>query len=248
MSTSAAHVHRADRRLQAQRPKLPARFALPAQVHGLPRRRRDGHQRRDGGGPLHDDPRDGRRERQGRRGEQKVSEESKKVSEVSRMNIKDLASDSPELLAEFNKEADEHDKAIARPAAGHRRSAGRADQRQQMMSSSLVGGLALMVVLIGLLGHLLHAQGGGAHLQDEAPPQAGGRGQPARSTRGSARATSCRTSSTPSRRWSWPARDGDASSSRTSTRRIAAVESDKKSEAEASLARVREAMKGTLEG
>src|SRR5277367_1666075 len=43
----------------------------------------------------------------------KVSEESRKVSEVSRMNIKDLASDSPELLAVFNKEADEHDKAIA---------------------------------------------------------------------------------------------------------------------------------------
>jgi hypothetical protein len=72
-------------------------------------------------------------------------EESRKVSEVSRMNVRDLASDSPELLTEFNREADAHDKAIA-------------DQqmllirRQQTMLVSLVGGLALMVVLIGLLG------------------------------------------------------------------------------------------------
>ena len=48
-----------------------------------------------------------------------MSEESKKVSEVSRMNIKDLAGDSPELLAEFNKEAGEHDQMIA---ASRRRS------------------------------------------------------------------------------------------------------------------------------
>ncbi|HEY5148102.1 MAG TPA: hypothetical protein VII82_15110, partial [Polyangiaceae bacterium] len=39
-------------------------------------------------------------------------DESKKVSEVSRMNIRDLASDSPELLTEFNREADAHDKAL----------------------------------------------------------------------------------------------------------------------------------------
>jgi nitrate/nitrite-specific signal transduction histidine kinase len=72
-------------------------------------------------------------------------EESKKVSEVSRMNVKDLAADSPELLTEFNREADAHDRAIS-------------DQqdllirRQKWMIESLVGGLALMVVLIGLLG------------------------------------------------------------------------------------------------
>ena len=72
-------------------------------------------------------------------------EESKKVSEVSRMNIRDLASDSPELLTEFNREADAHDKALGDQQA-------RLLQRQGIMIESLVGGLAMMVVLIGLLG------------------------------------------------------------------------------------------------
>jgi methyl-accepting chemotaxis protein len=71
--------------------------------------------------------------------------ESKKVSEVSRMNVKDLAPDSPELMAEFNREAEAHDKAIADEQASLLR-------REQRMITSLVGGLALMVVLIGLLG------------------------------------------------------------------------------------------------
>jgi methyl-accepting chemotaxis protein len=72
-------------------------------------------------------------------------DESKKVSEVSRMNIKDLASDSPELLTEFNREANAHDKVIADQQAS-------LIHRQQRMIGSLVGGLALMVVLIGMLG------------------------------------------------------------------------------------------------
>ena len=72
-------------------------------------------------------------------------DESRKVSEVSRMNIRDLASDSPELLTEFNREADAHDKALSDQQA-------RLIHGQQLMIESLVGGLALMVVLIGLLG------------------------------------------------------------------------------------------------
>jgi methyl-accepting chemotaxis protein len=71
--------------------------------------------------------------------------ESRKVSEVSRMNVKDFAPDSPELLAEFNKEADAHDHAISDSQASLLR-------RQQRMIQALVGGLALMVVLIGMLG------------------------------------------------------------------------------------------------
>lgn len=74
-------------------------------------------------------------------------DESRKVSEVSRMNVKDFAPDSPELLAEFNREADAHDKLISEQQASLIR-------RQQRMILSLVGGLALMVVLIGLLGIL----------------------------------------------------------------------------------------------
>ena len=83
---------------------------------------------------------------------QKVSEESKKVSEVSRMNIKDLASDSPELLAEFNKEAAEHDKTIADQQGAIADNQALLVSRQTLVIWSLVGGLALMVALIGLLG------------------------------------------------------------------------------------------------
>jgi hypothetical protein len=83
---------------------------------------------------------------------QKVSEESKKVSEVSRMNIKDLAGDAPELLAEFNKEADEHDQAIAAQQKAIADQQSMLLHRQTVLLGSLVGGLALMVTLIGLLG------------------------------------------------------------------------------------------------
>jgi nitrogen fixation/metabolism regulation signal transduction histidine kinase len=82
----------------------------------------------------------------------KVSDESKKVSEVSRMNIKDLASDSPDLLAEFNKEADEHDKTLAEQQDAIAANQALLITRQKVLIGSLVGGLALMVALIGVLG------------------------------------------------------------------------------------------------
>lgn len=82
----------------------------------------------------------------------KVSEESKKVSEVSRMNIKDLAGDSPELLAEFNKEADEHDQAILAQEKAIADQQASLVHRQNVLLASLVGGLALMVGLIGMMG------------------------------------------------------------------------------------------------
>ena len=82
----------------------------------------------------------------------KVSDESKKVSEVSRMNIKDLASDSPDLLAEFNKEADEHDRTLAEQQDAIAANQALLITRQKVLIGSLVGGLALMVALIGVLG------------------------------------------------------------------------------------------------
>jgi hypothetical protein len=82
----------------------------------------------------------------------KVSEESRKVSEVSRMNIKDLAPDSPELLGEFSKEADEHDRNIAQHQEAIAANQALLIGRQKVVLGSLVGGLVLMVVLIGLLG------------------------------------------------------------------------------------------------
>jgi hypothetical protein len=74
-------------------------------------------------------------------------DESKKVSEVSRMNVKDFAPDNPELLSEFNREADQHDKLISDQQASLIRG-------QQKMLLSLVGGLTLMVLCIGVLGIL----------------------------------------------------------------------------------------------
>jgi nitrogen fixation/metabolism regulation signal transduction histidine kinase len=82
----------------------------------------------------------------------KASDESRKVSAVSRMNVRDLAPDSPELVAEFNREAEAYDRAIAdrdRAVVAQQESL---IQRQRWMLTSLVGGLALMVVLIGLFG------------------------------------------------------------------------------------------------
>ncbi|MGA3122251.1 MAG: hypothetical protein ABSF69_15930 [Polyangiaceae bacterium] len=84
-------------------------------------------------------------------------EESKKVSEVSRMNIRDFASDSPELWTEFNREANAHDKVIAEQQESLIR-------RERGMIVSLVGGLALMVVLIGMLGiYFTHKVAGPVH-------------------------------------------------------------------------------------
>jgi signal transduction histidine kinase len=83
---------------------------------------------------------------------QKVTEESKKVSDVSRMNVREFASDSPELLAEFNKEAAETDRVVAEQQQAV------VDQQQSLLRHqadliwSLVGGLALLVFAIGILG------------------------------------------------------------------------------------------------
>jgi methyl-accepting chemotaxis protein len=78
---------------------------------------------------------------------QRVVEESKKVSDVVKMTIKDDAiySQNPELAASFAQASAESDRQIEEQ--------GRALVRQQKtMIYSLVGGLLMMVVLIGLLG------------------------------------------------------------------------------------------------
>ena len=78
---------------------------------------------------------------------QRVVEESKKVSDVVKMTIKDDAiySQNPELAASFAQASAESDRQIEEQ--------GRALVRQQKtMIYSLVGGLLMMVILIGLLG------------------------------------------------------------------------------------------------
>jgi nitrogen fixation/metabolism regulation signal transduction histidine kinase len=177
----------------------------------------------------------------------KVSEESKKVSEVSRMNIKDLASDSPELLAVFNKEADEHDKTIVDQQKAIADQQVALIERQQMMVFSLVGGLALMVVLIGLLGiYFTHKVAGPIYKMKRLLKQVG---------QGNLK-VDARLRKGDELQDFFDAFTQMVSGLREMERKqlvevdqaIEAVEHDKKSEAGASLARVREAMKGTLEG
>jgi nitrogen fixation/metabolism regulation signal transduction histidine kinase len=78
---------------------------------------------------------------------QKVVEQSKKVSDVVKMSIKDdpVYGDNPELATMFNSAAAEQDnKIMAQQAALVR--------QQHTMLYTLVGGLAVMVFLIGVLG------------------------------------------------------------------------------------------------
>jgi nitrogen fixation/metabolism regulation signal transduction histidine kinase len=82
----------------------------------------------------------------------KASDESRKVSDVSRMNVRQLAPESPELIAEFNRQAEGYDKAIADHEKAVTVQQESLVERQRFMIGSLVGGLALMVALIGLLG------------------------------------------------------------------------------------------------
>ena len=89
------------------------------------------------------------------------------------MNIKDLAGDSPELLAESRKRPTTRSTAQQKAIADEQQVA--PAPQQTMLICSLVGGLALMVIAHRPAGHLLHPQGGGPRLQDEAAARAGGR-------------------------------------------------------------------------
>jgi nitrogen fixation/metabolism regulation signal transduction histidine kinase len=177
----------------------------------------------------------------------KVSEESRKVSEVSRMNIKDLASDSPELLAVFNKEADEHDRAIAEQQKAIADQQGALIERQRMMLFALVGGMTLMVVLIGLLGiYFTHKVAGPIYKMKRLLKQVG---------QGNLK-VEARLRKGDELQDFFDAFTQMVAGLREMERKqllqvdaaIAAVQGDKKDEAAESLANVREAMKGTLEG
>src|ERR1700679_3323083 len=167
-------------------------------------------------------------------------EESQKVSEVSRMNIRDLASDSPELLTEFNKEADARAKALSAKQA-------RLIHGQRLMIESLVGGLALMVVLIGLLGiYFTHKVAGPIFKMKRLFKQVGD---------GNLRIES-RLRKGDELQDFFDAFTGMVAGLRDMEKKqlddlekaLAALERGAKDDANASLARVREAMKSTLEG
>lgn len=78
--------------------------------------------------------------------------ESQKNSDLVKMQIKDQYADSPELAATFNKSAGELDKQLQQKHAALEAQAAKTKAQQQTMMVSLVAGLTLLVVLIGLLG------------------------------------------------------------------------------------------------
>lgn len=78
--------------------------------------------------------------------------ESQKNSDLVKMQIKDQYADSPELAATFNKSADELDKQLQQKHAALEAQAATTRNQQQTMMISLIAGLTLLVVLIGLLG------------------------------------------------------------------------------------------------
>ncbi|WP_394831865.1 hypothetical protein LVJ94_35650 [Pendulispora rubella] len=71
--------------------------------------------------------------------------ESKKVSDVVKMTIRDNYADNPELANAFNGEAVLNEQKLAEQRQS-------LVQKQKIMFAALVGGLTLMVILIGLLG------------------------------------------------------------------------------------------------
>ncbi len=84
----------------------------------------------------------------------KVVAESQKVSDIVSMSIKDdpVYSQQPELQAAFKAESNKNDEVLAKrqAALGAQQAATQAQQRS--MIATLVGGLSLMVLLIGILG------------------------------------------------------------------------------------------------
>jgi hypothetical protein len=83
---------------------------------------------------------------------QRVIAESEQVSDITRMNVREFAADSPELIGEFRRQVDENDRIM-----GERQKALAANQsalvrRQAWMMASLLGGLVLMVAVISLYG------------------------------------------------------------------------------------------------
>lgn len=78
--------------------------------------------------------------------------ESQKNSDLVKMQIKDQYADSPELAATFNKSADELDKQLQQKHTALEAQAAMTKSQQQTMMLSLIAGLTLLVVLIGLLG------------------------------------------------------------------------------------------------
>lgn len=84
----------------------------------------------------------------------KVTEESKKVSDMVKMTIKDdpVYSENPELLATVAGASSESDQAVDQQQKNVEASATALVHHQKTMAWSLIGGLSLLVVLMGIMG------------------------------------------------------------------------------------------------
>lgn len=82
----------------------------------------------------------------------KLLDESKKNSELVRMQIKEQYAEAPELGHAFNKEADAIEKKLEEQHKELEAQAAQTKRQQQTMMMSLIGGLSFLVVLIGLVG------------------------------------------------------------------------------------------------
>jgi nitrogen fixation/metabolism regulation signal transduction histidine kinase len=78
--------------------------------------------------------------------------ESQKNSDLVKMQIRDQYADAPELATAFNKSSDDLDKQLQQKRRDLETEAETTRQQQRTMMLSLVIGLTLLVVLIGLLG------------------------------------------------------------------------------------------------
>jgi methyl-accepting chemotaxis protein len=83
---------------------------------------------------------------------QELIKESQKNSDLVKMQIKDEYKDAPELAATFNKSTDDLDKQLQQKKAALEAEGIKTKSQQQTMMLSLIAGLTLLVVLIGLLG------------------------------------------------------------------------------------------------
>lgn len=78
--------------------------------------------------------------------------ESKKNSDLVRMQIKDQYQDAPELAAQFDKDAKDLEKKLEEKHKALEQQAAATNAQQTTMITYLVAGLSLLVILIGLLG------------------------------------------------------------------------------------------------
>jgi methyl-accepting chemotaxis protein len=76
---------------------------------------------------------------------QEILRESRKVSDLARLYVRDFADDAPELAAQFNAAASQHERTVEARQLELLR-------QQNRILYALVGGVSLLVVLVGLFG------------------------------------------------------------------------------------------------